>query len=139
MQELEHDQSLNLQALVVDDDPIARRFVEQILRKHNYRVYQTDDFRQAVQAFITLKPSIIILDQHLDGFRGLDLAYFIRSLDSDLAIEIILHTMESESEIFTDSKHRCVDTIVYKGNTRKLMSVIQQHGHNLLNQIQCCE
>src|SRR5437868_8212456 len=65
-----------LRAVIVDDEPLARRGVRQLLRKHRdvEVVGEARDGHEAVQALNTLHPDIVFLDvqmPELDGFAVL--------------------------------------------------------------------
>ena len=60
------------QVLVVDDEEANLLFIERVLRRAGYASIETvSDPRQALPAFLRLKPDIVLLDlhmPHLDGF-----------------------------------------------------------------------
>jgi two-component system, LytTR family, response regulator len=62
-----------IRALIVDDEPLARRGVRQLLEEHQdvTVVGECRDGREAVRAMATLKPDLVFLDIQMPGLDGL--------------------------------------------------------------------
>lgn len=62
-----------IRALIVDDEPLARRGIRQLLRLHPDIVVvgECRDGREAVRALARLKPDLVFLDIQMPGLDGL--------------------------------------------------------------------
>ena len=62
-----------IRALIVDDEPLARRGIRQLLAPHPDIVVvgECRDGREAVRALATMKPDLVFLDVQMPGLDGL--------------------------------------------------------------------
>src|SRR5579864_3182073 len=62
-----------IRALIVDDEPLARRGIRQLLAPHADIVVvgECRDGREAVRALVTEKPDLVFLDVQMPGLDGL--------------------------------------------------------------------
>lgn len=62
-----------IRAVIVDDEPLARRGIRQLLASHPDIVVvgECRDGREAVRALATLKPDLVFLDVQMPGLDGL--------------------------------------------------------------------
>jgi len=58
--------------VVADDDPLIRRFFEEILKKHT--VISVDDGVQAWGEVKCKRPDLVLMDQHMPNMNGVELA-----------------------------------------------------------------
>jgi CheY-like chemotaxis protein len=61
--------------LVVDDDPLARKLIGEILRGDGAEVHEVPDGRQALDAIRLLRPDVVLLDlimPEVNGFRVIE-------------------------------------------------------------------
>ena len=124
-----------MQALIVDKDATSRMFIRQMLHEHQYRVFETDDCEQAVHAYITLKPAILIIDQNLAKFTGLELAYFINCLRDRTKTRIIMHTDMPMEELIRNRKFRFINDFVRKDDMQTLRHIIKQNKDTLHGEV----
>ncbi|HKV71549.1 MAG TPA: LytTR family DNA-binding domain-containing protein [Gemmatimonadales bacterium] len=63
----------DIRALIVDDEPLARRGIRQLLAAHPDIVVvgECRDGREAVRALATMKPDLVFLDVQMPGLDGL--------------------------------------------------------------------
>jgi two-component system LytT family response regulator len=63
-----------IRALIVDDEPLARRGIRQLLAEHADFVVvgECRDGREAVRALATLEPDVVFLDVQMPGLDGFD-------------------------------------------------------------------
>lgn len=63
-----------IRALIVDDEPLARRGIRQLLEPHADVVVvgECRDGPEAVRSLATLRPDLVFLDIHMPGLDGLD-------------------------------------------------------------------
>ncbi|TMJ14612.1 MAG: response regulator [Bacillati bacterium ANGP1] len=82
--------------LVVDDDQSIRRFLEIALRARGYIVSQAADARAALQAALTFRPDLVILDLGLPDMDGVEVIRQVRD-HTRLSI-LVLSARDQESE-----------------------------------------
>jgi lipopolysaccharide/colanic/teichoic acid biosynthesis glycosyltransferase/CheY-like chemotaxis protein len=78
--------------LVVDDEPTARRFVSQLLRKHGYEVRVAAGGDEAIAALQQWPPSLVLLDVYMPGTDGLTVLRRIREKEEFLYLPVLLLT-----------------------------------------------
>lgn len=72
----------SLSILVADDDEGVREIAMEFLRVRGHSVAGAADGRSALAAFERLKPDAVLLDQHMPGMDGLELARAIREKET---------------------------------------------------------
>ena len=82
--------------LVVDDSPVYRKLVEQVLEAEPYRMHFARNGREAVELFAKHSPSIVLTDLMMPDFSGLELCKKIRAVESNVYTYIILMTSNTE-------------------------------------------
>lgn len=82
--------------LVVDDSPVYRKLVEQILSSETYSLLFACDAAEALRLFEEHSPSIVIADWILPDFSGIELCRKIRSDTSHQYTYIIVMTGNHE-------------------------------------------
>jgi PAS domain S-box-containing protein len=89
--------------LVVDDEPVVRRLLSQILEEEGYKVETTDDGRDALNKIKSHRYSLIMLDVKLPGMSGSQLYAHIREIGLSLARRVVFITgdvMGADTEAF---------------------------------------
>lgn len=117
-------------AMVVDRDPVTRYLVTSLLKRQGYQVFETCKYEAAIQAFITLKPSLVFLSQELDGLNGLEIAHFIRGLNSGSYTDIVLHTHQLKEGLYLSVYFPCINHYIRKGDIQALEQIIKEHRAN---------
>src|SRR5690242_20420039 len=64
--------------LVVDDSPVYRKLIEQILFSQPYRLLYAPDGKEALQLYRDHSPAIVITDWMMPDVSGVDLCRQIR-------------------------------------------------------------
>lgn len=76
-------------ALVVDDEPLVRRFVSAVLRRHGWTVLEASDATDAL-AMASLKSlDLLVTDYEMPLVSGVTLAQQLRVHDRDLPVLVI--------------------------------------------------
>jgi DNA-binding NtrC family response regulator len=84
----------NLTILVVDDDPVIRRLLEQRLLKENYTVLLADDGSKGKDTLLHNHVDVVLTDLMMPGdIDGIDVLEFANELERN--IEVILITAHS--------------------------------------------
>ncbi len=86
--------------LVVDNHPVALRFMTQLLEKEGHRVVATEDGLSALEVLKTFTPDIIFIDLVMPNISGEKLCQIIRKIPKlkDVYI-IILSAIAAEEEV----------------------------------------
>jgi DNA-binding NarL/FixJ family response regulator len=104
------------QVLLVDDNPVVRQIVRQVLEKESQlRICgEADDGKEAVDKAKLLQPDIVILDLSMPRMGGLEAAPQIRNLLPDACL--ILFTLYGNEEIERVAKQAGIDAVVSKAD-----------------------
>jgi len=86
------------EVLVVDDSPVHRKLVEQVLSAGPYAVRFASNGQEAMMIFLEHSPCIVITDWMMPGFSGPELCQRIRSDNSRPYTYIILVTSRTEKD-----------------------------------------
>lgn len=84
------------EVLVVDDSPVYRKLIEQILAGHGYLLSFACNGGEALQMYHEKAPSIVITDWLMPTFSGLELCERVRADKSSPYTYVILMTSNSE-------------------------------------------
>jgi DNA-binding response OmpR family regulator len=93
---------LNLNVLLVEDDPFLREICGKKLTKEGYTVYEAVDGLQAIKAFTKIKPHIVLLDIILPSIDGFQVLKRIRSSEDRQAAAvpvIMLSNLGQEDDV----------------------------------------
>ena len=74
-----HDSGPIRRVLVVEDDPVCRRYTSEALRQKGSAVKQARCLRQALRLALAWRPELILTDLHLPDGCGLDLVRRVRA------------------------------------------------------------
>ena len=84
--------------LVVDDDRMNIRILESILKKEGYAFFSTETAEDALAAYPTFRPDLVLLDVMLPGIDGFETCRRLRAAHGDACAPIIFITAKAESE-----------------------------------------
>jgi DNA-binding NarL/FixJ family response regulator len=85
-----------LEVLVVDDDPAARRLLDQVLGAAGWRVRAAPDGVQALEAIDVARPDAVLLDVRMPGLDGFETCQRLRTRDPDLPVIFMTGLGETE-------------------------------------------
>jgi DNA-binding response OmpR family regulator len=109
--------------LVVDDEPKILRLVESYLVRDGHGVVTATDGSEAVRAFRDQTPDLIVLDLHLPGLDGMDVA---RAVRRESSVPIIMLTARSdESDKLKGLDEGADDYITKPFSPRELVSRVR--------------
>ncbi|MCK6622104.1 MAG: response regulator [Calditrichaceae bacterium] len=86
-----------INVLVVDDDPVTRQILSDLLTGRDCRVATATNGEDAIQLALVYRPDLIFLDvimPHLDGFQTLER---LRKMEKTRAIPVIIITSRTDS------------------------------------------
>ena len=116
----------NATLLVVDDNKIILRFLEDLLKKHNYNVLKCISGEEAIDLLINDSPDIdlVITDYHMDQIDGLELMESIKKLDKYKKIGSILYTNVTDLPVLANKRFNIFNKVLYK--TSSINSFIEE-------------
>jgi CheY-like chemotaxis protein len=89
--------------LVVDDEPVVRRLLSQILTEEGHEVEATDDGEDALSRIKSNRYNLILLDMKLPGMSGSELYGRVKEIAESLAQRVVFITgdvMGADTEAF---------------------------------------
>lgn len=90
--------------LVVDDDPRARKMMAEICRAAGYSVEEAVDGQAGLQAAMSGRYLLVLLDIHMPGLDGIAVARAIRALPAAAGqVPIVAVT----ADLFRETRERC--------------------------------
>ena len=103
--------------LVADDDRGIVKAIRTRLQRKGYTVYGVTTGREAISAFESIRPDVVLLDASMPDVSGLDVCRHIRAIDSDFRTRVyIVSGASAPSEEYVG---RCVDACDVDGYLRK--------------------
>jgi diguanylate cyclase (GGDEF)-like protein len=85
--------------LIVDDDPALSGLYAITLQETGMVTRVVNDPLGVLPDLIAFKPDLILMDMHMPGCSGLDLARVIRQIDSYLSIPIVFLSAETDPDL----------------------------------------
>ncbi len=84
--------------LIVDDDPAASAQTSLYLRRRGMQVAEVADPLAVEGPLVELQPDLILMDLHMPGCSGMELAATLRQLDPNLRVPIVFLSAESDPD-----------------------------------------
>lgn len=114
--------------LVVDDNPINLKLLQVVLDDEGYDVRSASSAEQMFSLLASFHPRVILLDLHLDGIDGLDLA---RRLKADPATRDIVIVAVTGAALPGDDRRAreagCDDYVTKPIDTAVLPDIVARH------------
>src|SRR5665811_726104 len=98
--------------LVVDDEPVARQSLSDILRLEGYHVTSAANGESAVDHIRKYAVDLIVLDLKMPGMNGLDVIQVVNQVSPDT--EIILLTAYGSMETAVEALRQRVHDYLFK-------------------------
>jgi DNA-binding NarL/FixJ family response regulator len=116
-----------IQVLSVDDHPILREGIGAIINSQPdmFLVGAAANGKEAIEAFRTLKPDIVLLDLQLPDLNGIEVLIAIRSEFPNARI-IILTTFERDVEVQRALKSGAQGYLLKSSPPRQMLDTIRQ-------------
>jgi len=114
--------------LIADDEPYVARVLKLVLQKAGYEVTCVDNGRQAIDAYMTIRPDIVITDVKMPQMTGRELVENIRNSKGghDTPVVVMTSTLESENRDWVTD----VDNVSFLGkpvSPRDLVRVVNSY------------
>lgn len=88
-----------MKVLVAEDDPIMLETIKEQLKKDDYTVLGTTDGQEALQAFDSFAPDLVITDILMPYTSGLELIGIIRTEKSPKLPILVLSALDEEATV----------------------------------------
>jgi two-component system, chemotaxis family, CheB/CheR fusion protein len=115
--------------LVVEDNDDIRETLDILLTEDGHEVYLANDGPSGLQAALTFRPDIGLLDLGLPGFDGYELARRIRAHDACKTIYLVALTGYGQPQDRLRSKEAGFDELVVKPLEVSQLALLLQRGH----------
>jgi len=111
--------------LVVDDEPITRQSLTDILRLEGYTVHSVPNGEAAVDFVRMYSVDLIVLDLRMPGMGGMEVMRALSQLSQDT--EIILLTAHGSMETAVDAlRHRIHDYLLKPASPKQVLESIER-------------
>lgn len=116
--------------LVVDDDAVNRRILENHLTAENYQVLVADDGLSALESVRQNQPDLILLDLMMPKISGLDVLTQIRVTHSTSDLPVIILTAKNQaSDLVACFAAGANDFLMKPFSHQELLARIRNHLH----------
>ena len=109
---------------MVDDTAIMRVIVGRILRDAQFEVVEAANGAEAIQAFFSLKPDVVLLDLNMDGLDGTDALRGILQIDANARI-VVCSAMSDAHTVITVLKLGAKGYVTKPFTPEKLLGAIE--------------
>ena len=111
--------SSNPLAMVVDDDPLNRDVLRNMLEKEAWQVVEAENGAKALEMLESQHPQLILLDLMMPEIDGFEVARRIQQHPEWQKIPIIVVTAKDITQADRERLNGCVSTILQKGSYDK--------------------
>ena len=87
-----------MKALIVEDDPEARKVLSLILKLDGYEILTASGGAEAVQAMMTVIPDLVLLDVMMPGMDGYQVCGWVRSNPVTAAVPVVMLSGKADPE-----------------------------------------
>lgn len=87
-----------IRILVVDDDPVLRQMLCEMLADFSYVVESAADGREAVNCYLRFQPHLLLLDLNMPDMDGIDVIHALREVYGDEEVSITVLTSSRDPE-----------------------------------------
>jgi PAS domain S-box-containing protein len=120
-------QPAKLQILVVDDEPLVRSLLKQILENAGHDVTEAGDGQEGVRCFRENNFDLVITDHGMPVMNGLDAAFRIKKLDPEIPV-LLITGWQTETDA-TFQKPSGIDEFITKPfDLEKLIELVDKYG-----------
>ena len=113
--------------LLVDDDPVHIKFLENILTNNGYRIVAKSEAAEGLQFAIEQNPSLIVLDVMMPIINGYNFCRLLKSEVRQKHIPVIFLTSRDEAEDIEIGRQMGANAYLTKPvNTQVLLDKIKE-------------
>lgn len=112
--------------LVVDDAMFMRMKLKDILEENGYKVVgESDNGKDAIEKFESLKPDIVTMDITMPGMDGIDALRGIRKIDRE-AVVIMVSAMGQQGMVMEAIEEGAKDFIVKPFERDRVLKALEK-------------
>ena len=121
------DQQLHLRILLIDDEPLVRSLLKQVLERAGHTVTEASNGQEGVRSFRQNDFDIVITDHSMPVMNGLDAAFRIKKQKPDIPVILITGWQTQTEAAF--QKPTGIDEFVTKPfDLEELIRMVVQYG-----------
>ena len=121
---------VNLQILVIDDEPLVRSLLKQVLEKAGHTVAEAVNGREGVRSFRESHFDLVITDHGMPEMNGLDAAFRIKKQAPQTPVLLITGWDTESTAPF--QKPSGIDELISKPfDLENILDLVQEHGHKI--------
>ncbi|MBK8594572.1 MAG: diguanylate cyclase [Holophagales bacterium] len=105
---------LRPRVLVVDDDPLSRRILEQALGRSGYDVETASDGQEALAKVRSHRPDVVVTDWQMPRMDGLTLCRILKGSDETRFTHVLMMSARGETDAKVTSLENGVDDYLVK-------------------------
>ena len=87
-----------MKALIVEDDPDARKVLSLILKLDGYQIYSASGGQEALTVLAGVVPDVILLDVMMPGMDGYQVCHWVRSNPAIQHVAVIMLSGKADPE-----------------------------------------
>ena len=123
-------QPVKLEILVIDDEPLIRSLIKQVLEKRGHVVVEAGNGQEGVRRFREKGFDLVITDHGMPVMNGLDAAFRIKKLNPQTPVLLITGWQTETDAIF--QKPSGIDEFITKPfDLEKIISLVEEYGHKV--------
>ena len=123
-------QPIHLQILVIDDEPLVRRLLRQVLEKRGHTVTEAGNGQEGVRCFRDNHIDIVITDHGMPLMNGLDVSSRIKKQKPDTPVLLITGWQTETDAIF--QKPSSIDEFISKPfDLEKIVALVEEYGRKV--------
>jgi PAS domain S-box-containing protein len=123
-------QPVELKILVIDDDPLVRSLLKQVLKKRGHSVMEAGNGQEGVRIFRERDIDLVITDHGMPVMNGLDAAFRIKKQKPDTPVLLITGWQTETDPAF--QKPSGIDEFITKPfDLEKLLDLVQKYGQKI--------
>ena len=123
-------QSVNLQVLVMDDEPLVRRLLKQVLENAGHVVTEVSNGQEGVRRFREDNFDLVITDHGMPIMNGLDAAFRIKKLNPETPVLLITGWQTDSDAMY--QKPSGVDEYISKPfDLENILELVEAYGHKI--------
>ena len=87
-----------MKALIVEDDPDARKVLSLILKLDGYQIHTAPGGQEAIDVLLGLVPDLILLDVMMPGMDGYQVCQWVRSNPATKQVPVVMLSGKADPE-----------------------------------------
>ena len=116
--------------LVIDDDPLVRSLLKQVLNKSGHSVMEAGNGQEGVRSFRENDIDLVITDHGMPVMNGLDTAFRIKKQKPETPV-LLITGWQTETDA-TFQKPSGIDEFITKPfDLEKLLELVQKYGQKI--------